>query len=142
MTIADLRLGLRAFLLADNDISSAVGDERVFPLKMPQGETGASIVYTRISGQGDYHMGGPSGLARPRFQIDCWAPTIDAAVVLGNLVKARIDGYRGPMPYGDASPQASIDVQGVFMDNEFEGYDDAAKLYRASRDYLIWSEEF
>lgn len=142
MTIADLRLGLREFLLADNAIATAVGSSRVYPIKMPQGVTGASIVFTRVSGQGDYHMQGPSGLARPRFQIDCWAPTIDAAVALANLVKVRIDGYQGPMPYGEASPQASIEVQGVFMDRESEDYDDDAKLYRLSRDYLIWSEEF
>lgn len=138
MPIADLRLGLHAFLLADSNIAAAVANERVYPLQLPQGVAFASIVYTRISGQGDYHMQGPSGLVRPRFQIDCWAPTIDAAVSLGNLVKSRIDGYSGPMDYNGGS----IPVQGVFMDNEFEDYDDDAKLYRSSRDYLIWSAEF
>ncbi|MBV5268975.1 MAG: DUF3168 domain-containing protein, partial [Afipia sp.] len=76
----DLRPALRSFLLADAGIAAIVGT-RVFPIKIPQGTPPkvSSIVYTRISGAGVYHMGGDSGLAMPRYQLDAWAPTADAA---------------------------------------------------------------
>lgn len=131
--VADLRSALRAFLLADAAISSAVGGARVFPVVVPQGETRASVVYARISGEGDYHTQGPSGLARPRYQIDAYAKTQDEAAALANLVQDRIDGYRGLM--------GSVPVQGVFLESERDDYHDAAKLHRVSRDYVIFYAE-
>src|SRR5262245_24423190 len=112
--VADLRPQLRAFLLADSGISAAVGGERVFPVTLPQGENRPSVVYTRISGVGDHHMQGASGLARPRYQIDAYAPLADEANALADLVKARLDGYRGPM--------GVITVQGAFFETERDDY--------------------
>lgn len=140
MTLADVRRGLRAYLLADNAIAALVG-VRVYALKLPQGENRTSIVYSRISGLGDYHMQGPSGLSRPRVQIDCWAADIDQASVLADLVKERIEGFRGQMDYGSDSPPDAIAVQGIFFDSEREDYDDTVKLSRVSRDYFIWFAE-
>lgn len=128
----DLRPALRSFLLGSAPIAAAVA-ARVFPIKLPQGTTGASIVYNRISGAGDYHLQGLSGFAKHRFQIDAWAPTAEAATSLADLIRDRIDGYNGPM--GSDSP--AIDVQGVFMADQREDYDDDAKLHRMSRDYFI-----
>lgn len=132
MTLADIRVGLRAHLLSDAAITAIVVD-RVFPLKMPQGVTQASIVYARISGQGDHTMQGASGLARPRIQIASWAPSADVADALARLVKARIDGFRGQM--------GGVAVQGVFFDSEGDQYDDTTKLYGVRHDYFVWFEE-
>lgn len=132
----DIRPALRTFLLADTGIAAVVGT-RVYPIKIPQGINQASIVYTRISGQGIYHMGGPSGLAMPRYQLDAWAPKADDATTLANLIKDRIDGFRGVMGSG---PMA-VTVQGVFLLDEREDYDDTVNLHRMSRDYAIDFEE-
>ena len=148
MTIADLRVGLRALVLGAPAIATLVDSGvsaspryRMFPVKLPQGETRASIVYSRISGLGDNHSQGPSGLSRPRMQIDCWSLSMDSAVSLANLIKDRIDGFRGDMLWGDNSPPEAIVIQGIFFEAEREDYDDATKLYRMSRDYLIWQAE-
>lgn len=132
----DIRPALRAFLLADAGIAAVVGT-RVYPIKIPQGVNAASIVYTRISGAGDYHMAGPSGLAMPRYQLDSWAPTADAATALANLIKDRISGFRGVMGTGPIA----VTVQGAFLLDEREDYDDTPKLHRMSRDYAIDFEE-
>lgn len=141
MTLADIRQGLRAYLLAGGTISSRVGAGRIFPLVLPQGQVLDSIVYSRISGLGDHHSQGASGLSRPRFQIDCWSKTPDGADSLALLVKERIDGFRGVMEYGTTSPPSEVKVQGVFFDSEREDYDDTVKMFRSSKDYLIWFEE-
>lgn len=141
MTLADVRLGLRAYLLGDSAISTAVGGVRIYPIKLPQGQILASIVYSRISGLGDHHMQGASGLSRPRIQIDCWAPTADAADSLGRLVKERIDGFRGAMLWGENSPEEAIQVQGIFLDSERDEFDADVNLYRSSKDFFIWFEE-
>jgi hypothetical protein len=132
--IKDIRPALTAFLLADAGIAAAVGT-RVYPVRLPQGTAAASVVYNRISAIGDHTMQGASGLARPRIQIDCWAPTHDAATALANLVKDALDGFRGPMGNG-------VQVQGAFFDSERDlPFDDDGKLYGVSRDYLVWYEE-
>lgn len=141
MTLADLRVGLRAYLLDDSTISAAVGGVRVYPIKLPQGQTLTSIVHTRISGQGDHHMEGPSGLNRGRVQIDCWSTSADAADLLARQVKERIDGYRGSILWGDDSPEEAIVVQGIFFESEREDFDDVAQMYRSSKDYIVWYEE-
>lgn len=130
--INDIRPALRTFLLAHAPISAIVA-ARVFPVVLPQGERAASIVYTRVSGFGDHHTEGASGLSRPRVQIDAYAPTHDAAVALADLIKERIDGYRGLM--------GAVRVQGVFFVDERENYQADVDLHRMSRDYLIFYAE-
>lgn len=138
--IKDIRAPLRAFLLADTALSQAVGSKRVYPIVLPQGERQASIVYTRISAQGDHHTEGASGLMQTRLQVDAWAPSADGAAALAGLVKARLDGYRGPMVAPGPSG-GTVDVQGVFFDSEREDYQPDIEMYRVSRDFLIWYEE-
>jgi Protein of unknown function (DUF3168) len=130
--LKDLRPALRTHLLNDPAIAALV-DTRIFPLVLPQGIMATSIVYTLISGIGDHHMDGPSGLNRPRYQIDAWAASIDAASNLADKIKERIDGL--------ADTIENVTIQGIFFANEREDYDDEAQLFRKSRDYLIWFEE-
>ncbi len=141
----DIRPALRAFLLGDPLINAAIKTDdthfRIFPIRLPQGEIRASIVYNRITGMGDNKMDGRTGLSRPRFQIDCWAQSADAANSLANLVKDRIDGFRGQWAYGSNSPQDYVFIQGVFYESERDAYDEDSNLYSLSRDYFIWNEE-
>jgi len=149
MSILDIRPALIALLSGDADVAVVVdwattranGGQRIFPGKLPQGTVRPSVVYNRVSGQGDHHMEGPSGLTSTRFQVDSWAQTLDAAASLANLVKAVLDGFSGTVAYGSNSPQDSIYIGGVFYDTEREDYDDVPKLNRMSRDYVIWFNE-
>lgn len=142
MSIADVRLGLRAYLLADSGISTLVGALRIYPVKLPQGQLQPSIVYRRISGLGDHHMEGASGLNRVRIQIDCYSQSVDTANTLANLVKERIDGFGpGAMEWDESSPANAIAVQGIFFDSEREDWDAEAELHFVSRDYMVWFKE-
>jgi len=134
--VKDIRAGLFAFLRDDVAIGPLVtagGIARIYPVRLPQGIKLASIVYTRISGQGDYTMEGPSGYSRPRYQIDAWAPAVDAASTLANAIKDTLDGFTGAIGSG----ANSVFVQGVFVSDEREDYDDIVQMYRVSRDYVI-----
>jgi hypothetical protein len=133
MSIADIRPALRTFLLADPAISAAVGGERIYPTVLKQGQQEPSIVYNRVSNVGDYTTRAPSGLTRPRFQIDAWAKTPDQAEALADLVKDRLDGFAGMM--------GSIRVQGVFFETERDDYAADINMFRTSRDYYIHFEE-
>lgn len=128
----DVRKALRAFLLADAPIVAVIVN-RIYALKIPQGAASPSVVLTRISGPGDYHLQGPSGLMGLRVQVDAWAATADAATSLANLIKDRLDGYRGTMGSGGDA----VTVHGVFVADLREDYDDQAQLYRSGRDYFV-----
>ncbi len=131
--IKDLRPALRAFILADAAIAAVVG-VRVFPSVMPQGVTATSLVYHRVSAFGDHHMQGPSGYAVNRWQIAAWSESLDAAEAVANLVKFRLDGYRGAMGAG----AGAVRVLGAFYENENPPVHDAArKLYGVGRDYML-----
>lgn len=132
----DIRPALREFLLGDTNIAGLVA-ARVFPVVMPQGTRLASVVYTRVSGTGDYRMQGRSGYVRPRIQVAAWAPKADEAVNLANAVKDRLDGFTGVM--GSGSSQ--VRVQGVFQSDERETYDDVVQMFGVLRDFFVHHEE-
>jgi hypothetical protein len=140
---ADLRPALRANLLDDPIISGAVG-ERIHPTILPQGTNGyavPAIVYNVISEITDHHTQGASGLVMVRMQIDAYAATPNEADALSRAVKDRIDGKRERWTYGNGSPPEGVTIQGVFCETARTGYEADAKLFRSSRDYLIWLEE-
>lgn len=143
MSLADIRPALRAFLLADSDINEWVGgsggddDGRLWPLVLKQGTTEPSIVYNTASSVGDHHMEGASGLSRDRIQIDSYAENEDDAFELAKAIQLVLDGASGDWAYGSDSPQSAVTVQGVFIRNKRDGYDDTAKMFFCSRDYEI-----
>jgi len=132
MSLKDIRVGLRTFLLANGAVAALVV-ARVYPVKLPQGIDGASLVLNEISGQGDHHMEGASGLVTARMQIGAWATTADAAHGLFLAVKEAIDGYQGLM--------GSVYVQGVFIDSWRDLDDNDANLRGKVADYFINYEE-
>lgn len=141
MTTPNIREALRAYLLDDAAISALVGGTRVHPLRLPQGQTLTSIVYSRVSAIGGHTMQGPDGVVSLRVQVDCWARTADQAEALAVLVKRRLDGASGSWLWGDNSPGEAVPVQGVFFDTVREDYDGEAQLHRVSQDFIIWYAE-
>lgn len=133
----DIRAALRALMLSDAAVSSAVGGNRIYPGVLPQGQKSASVVQNLISELTDYHMQGASGLAEVRIQVDCWAGTQDAAVDLANKVKDAISGVSGAQAYGSNSPQDSVTIHGIFADSARDDYDSEAQLHRRGRDYRV-----
>jgi hypothetical protein len=141
---ADLRPALRARLIGDATISTAVGGTRVHPTILPQGTNGPTvpaIVYNVISEITDHHTQGASGLVMVRMQVDAYAATAAAADALARAIKDRIDGTAGTWTYGTASPPDSVNVQGVFSETARSGYEPDHKLFVAGRDFRIWFEE-
>lgn len=142
MSIINPRPALRAYLLADSEISEQVGAARVFPVLIPQDQAGDSIVYNRISSRGVRHMQGPSGLVQGRFQIDCWSQNADDAATLADMVKFRIEGFKGTIEFGEDSPSDELVVQGVFFEDERDlPFDDIKMMFGVSNDYYFWYEE-
>ena len=138
--IVDVRPAVRALILSNPDIVTAVGD-RVFPVVLPQGEVRDSIVYHRISETEIYHYRGASWLMQTRFQIDSLSRSTDAAARLANLVHETISGFSGTINL--PGPPASVcKVQGIFHSSlSSEAIDDPTKIYTLGRDFFVWHNE-
>lgn len=132
---------LRAHLLADTAIAAIVA-ARVYPLRLPQPKAGVvnlpAIVIQRISGFRFKHLRGADALARPRYQVDCWAQTHDAATALGSLVRQRLNGFAGEWT-DDESPETTVRVV-VLLENEQDLFEEdiLGGLCRHSADYFIF----
>lgn len=138
--LLDIRKGLHNHLLSNAAIAAIVGT-RVYPVKNAEGNRLDCIVYFRVLETELYHYLGRAGLVGARFQIDVLSQTNGQANALADLVKEALSGYSGLWSYGGNSPSDTVPVQGVFLQTAFEDYDEETKLYRVSRDYMIWYED-
>lgn len=132
-------VALRTHLLDDTAIAAAVA-ARVYPLRLPQKTVLPAIVLTRVSGRRYAHLRGADALARPRYQVDCWAATHDAATALGVQCRQRLNGYAGF--WSDEESPATIIPVTILMDPEgdrdFFDDDIFGGSCRHSADYFIF----
>lgn len=130
----DIRPALRSYLLADPVISGLVGGQRIHHVRLPQDQVEPSVVYIKVSETGDYNIRADSGLAQLRMQIDSWAQNADAATALANAVYDRLTGASSDI----AVDSDVVTMRGAFLANGRDDYDNVTRLYRISRDFIIW----
>lgn len=140
--MVEIYRALRAFLLADATIATAVGT-RIYPQKLPQNVTYPAITILRVSAPRANVLHGPASLARPRYQIDCWMQeksgisAFEVAQDLGSAVLNRLEAYSGVM----TDPTTAMDYDtGVTFDDERDLFDTDVidGYFRHSADYFIW----
>lgn len=110
-------------LETDETVADLVED-RIFPVRKPDGTKHPLIVYRRISTLTTSTHDGP-GLRGPRFEFSCWGATETEARQVRRAVAAAFDSVRTPDFHS-------------FVDNEGEAYDPTPALPRAIVDVRIW----
>ena len=133
---------LRLFLLADTTIGGLIGSTattaRVHTLRLPEKPTLPALVIKRVSGVRIGNLRGAASLAKPRYQVDAWASSVEGAQALGAAVRQRLEGFVGTWS-DDASPATSVFVQVEFVDDrEFFEEEISGGLCRHSADYFIF----
>lgn len=121
---------LVAALKADSGVSAIT--TRIYPNHIPQNPTYPLIVYQQVSGFRDHALSGPTGHAHPRYQIEAWAETYDAAKGLAAAIRTALDGKK--YTHGGVTISA-------LMQNEFDGYEEAEACHRIVSDFSIWHNE-
>lgn len=123
---------IKDLLLADGTVSGIIGT-RIWPNKLPQGAELEAITYTRVSGVRLKTLKGLAGLARPSFQIDCWAEKYTEVKTLANAVRAVLDGYQGTVN--------TIRIDRIQILNEVDDFNPELHLYRVIQDYEVFHAE-
>lgn len=119
--MVEIYRALRAFLLADATIATAVGSTRIYPHKLPQAAATPAIVMTIVDEVRSDVLKGRASRATPRYQIDCWVretsgtSSYETALTLGGAVLARLEGYVGVMVDQSTSPETMYFTQVEFI---------------------------
>lgn len=127
-------LAVYTILKANSAVAALVGT-RVYALKAPQPATAPYITYQRISGERTRDTRGPTGRARARIQVDCYATGYAGANALANAVRKSLDGYRGTV--------ASVRVWSIALESDLDFYEDGVDppLYRVTMDFFVTHDE-
>lgn len=103
---------------------------RIAAAAMPQGLARPNVVYQRIGTRRRYSNDGPTGLARARLQVSCYADTPKAAKQLAAAVREVLDGYSGTV--------GGCTIQALFLDDER----DAPQPPATGRDLGVFGVQF
>jgi hypothetical protein len=131
MSVDTIEKAIRSILIADTTVKAIT--TRCYPATLPQDPTYPLIVYYKVTGMRDHHLQGPSGLAHPRFQVEAWATTYDAAKALANAIREALDGYSGT--------QGTVRIGSILIESERDTYEDAVSCHRVIMDFYVWHSE-
>ena len=123
-----------------NAIVGSGANARVFPGIPPPDATAPFISFRRISYMREETLAGPTTLAKPIFQIDCWGSDNETMVDLSEAVRALFDGFRGNM--GDGN----IVVRRMYLTGQNDDPEDPSDgggldVNRNRMDFDIWQVE-
>ena len=114
--------------------SIVLADSRVRPLSLAQNPLFPALTYRKISAPRELSHSGSSGLAHPRFQIDCWGgKSYPDAKRLSEEVIDELHGFKGVM--------GATRVDLVEVVNELDDYDESTNRHRIIVDVIIWHQE-
>ncbi len=123
---------LRTYVIGVTAVSALIGS-RFYPLRIPENPTYPAVTYQRISGPRIRSHTGPSNLAYPRFQLDCYGATYLSAKASATALRVALDGYKGLM--------GTVAVGSVLLMDDRDDYDPATRIWRVSLDFIIGHQE-
>lgn len=119
---------LRDFLLASSGIAALVGN-RIFATQAAQRPNLPYLVFFTVTASETKAHDGPTGNEEYRIQIDVYSDTVAGCEELRDLIKSRLNGIR--------TNWETVRVQSCFFDNEFDEYDDTAKVKQKTMDFIF-----
>ena len=131
MSVDTIEKAIRSILINDSTVSAIT--TRCYPATLPQDPIYPLILFSKVTGMRDHHLQGPSGLAHPRFQVEAWATTYDAAKTLANAIREALDGYKGTV--------GTVVIGSILIESERDVYEDAVSCHRVIMDFYCWHSE-
>lgn len=121
-------------ILTDTSSLTAIVDDRIFPIHLPQSATLPAITFQQISSTHDYHIAGAAGVTTARVQIDCWANSPTEACDAGEAIRQTLQGTSGMWDTTEVL-FVQLDSCQDMAEPPQDGSDQW--IYRRSSDYLI-----
>ena len=139
----EIEAGVVAFFKADAGIGAVLGD-RIYPGVLPQGWTTPSCRYQKISSVKTRSLGGPSGSASSRLQLDVFARRSDGVTGYAQA-KAAVAAIRSAFNTKSAEIGAgarilfgTVTISGLVIEEERDAdYDDDSEDFRVILEVFI-----
>lgn len=111
-------------------------------LRAPQNVTAPFVVIQRVDSTRWRSINAPSGIGQATIQIDVYSESFYDMKTTALQIETILDGYRGIVYYGDSSPQDSVRLAGVSLDNDTDTLDQTEEpfLYRNAARYIVTYE--
>lgn len=132
MATIDPEEALIAHLIHHTAINAVVSG-RVYPKRIPHGESLPAITVNRVSTAIEKAHGEPALSKTPKDQVTSWAGTLDEAKSLAALVESALDGFMGALGYGSAV----MEVEAITLEGENFDDDKETGLNWVNQDYAI-----
>lgn len=118
---------------------SSLASGRVYAMRAPQNATAPFVVFQRTSSERWRSINAPSGIAQALIQVDAYSETYYGAKDLGASIETILDGYAGTVAYGTNSPQDTVEITGISLQNDLDLFDqtDEPFLFRNSMTFLV-----
>jgi hypothetical protein len=116
---------------------------RVYPLRSPDNMTDDFIIYQRVDSDRWRSINAPSGMLQATIQVDCYSKSYYNVKQMSSIVESRLDGFRGAVSYGSNSPQDSVRIAGIVLQNDFDlmEMEEEPFLYRNSLTFNVTYEQ-
>lgn len=133
---------LFARLVSGGDVRALIG-KRFTPHKSPRPARLPRVTYTRTAEETIRSHGGPSGLFKASYRLDCWAKSHLAADDLANKARVRLDVTKAVLREG---AWGGVTVQACFVEDASDDWEtpihaDDVGLERVSLDVTVWYEK-
>jgi hypothetical protein len=109
---------------------------RIYPNVVPQDIAMPAVAYQRISTTRVMAHDGPTGVASARFQFTVSGSTYSSARNVVNAIRTALDGFSGLM--GGTN---GVIVEAIFVENDFDGYNQAGGEQVIRLDALVIHQE-
>jgi len=110
---------------------------RIFPIKAPQGLDNPYVVFKRISGVPEHAMGADPEVEHSRFQIGCYAKSIEDVNSIAIAVTSALSRWN--------SSTDTQQIQEVFKENEFSIWEDIdasdVGIWQQQLDFIVHSHK-
>jgi hypothetical protein len=92
-------------------------------------------VYTKISGQEDVTHSGATGHQAARYQIDVYARDAIEARRIADALRGVLNGYKGDLLWNDRGVDHTVEVGGIWLEDEDASYVDEFQVHWVRQDY-------
>lgn len=121
------------------ELLKTLANGEVSYMRAKQDAKGPYIVIQRVDSARVRSLQGPSKLPSAYLQIDCYDQSYIASKELSYQVETILDGFRGTVYYGGDSPQESVTIGSISLQNDLDLLDetDDPVMYRNSLTFLV-----
>lgn len=131
---------LRTYISGQTDITALIGlsPMRMYLLNAPQAAARPLIVFRLMGSEALHNLTDYSGTTRDILEIECQSYTDTGAKALKELVRKKLDSYRGTM--------GSTYVNRIHLSDESDDYTTPQNasdkgIYHAFMEYEVWHSE-